>query len=394
MRWIGAPGSWRTYARLLLALVVLPLWVGAAGGAESASRDADAAAAAAPEPQSVGQADLEAEGELNTSSLGGRNRTAEFRAKYRQETSALFSPKQRELLGRHRVILVPGFLTALYLQLSEAAKDTFAKEGFLDYLSSQNEALKDLGLTDAQEFLDDKKYNTQGTVAENAQRIAQAVKAAAAAGKRVILISHSKGGNDTLAALLLLQKSGDLRGVAGWLSLQSGFFGSPVADEAMQRPMLRQAAKLFLAQAGGSLDALSDSTSEKTRKFMDANARALRQLVKTVPILCFASWKDKPSDAQVLHPDSILFTTRNKMAEQRLRNDGLIPLKNAVLPGTNYVAASGIDHAEIVMNNPSPVLPSRVDRKKFTTVLLAMLIDQIAKTSAPKERQSSHRAAH
>ncbi len=392
MRRIGAPGFWRRYARLLLALAALPLWAGTAGGAESASRD-DAAAAAAPEPHSAGQADAEAASELKSSSLGGRNRTAEFRAKYRLDGSALFSAKQRELLGRHRVILVPGFLTALYLQISEAAKDTFAKEGFLDYLSSQNEALKDLGLTDAQEFLDNKKYNTQGTVAENARRIAQAVNTAAAAGKRVILISHSKGGNDTLAALLLLQKSGGLRGVAGWLSLQSGFFGSPVADEAMQRPVLRQAAKLFLAQTGGNLDALSDSTSERTRKFMDANAGALRQLVKTVPILCFASWKDKPGEAQVMHPDSMLFTTRNQMAEQGLRNDGLIPLKNAVLPGTNYVAAAGIDHAETVMNNPSPVQPSRLDRKKLTAVLLAMLIEQIAKTAAPTGRQSPHRAA-
>lgn len=389
MRRIGVPGCFGKYALLLLALAAP---VGTAGGAEAASRDAGAVAAA-PEPQSVGKADAEADGELKSASLGGRNRTAEFRAKYRQEVSTLFGAKQRELLGRHRVILVPGFLTALYLQLSEVAKDTLAKEDFLDYLSSQNEALKELGLTDAQEFLDNKKFNTQGTVAANAQRIAQAVKSAAAAGKRVILISHSKGGNDTLAALLLLQNSGGLRAVAGWLSLQSGFFGSPVADEAMQRPVLRQAAKLFLAQADGSLDALSDSTSEKCRKFMEAHARGLRQLVKTVPILSFASWKDKPGDAQVMHPDSILFTTRNQMAEQGLKNDGLIPLKNAVLPGTNYVAAAGIDHAETVMNNPSPILPSRLDRKKLTTVLLAMLLEQIAKTAAPKGRESTPRAA-
>lgn len=385
MRRIGAPGGWRKSALLVLALAVLP---GAAQGAEAASLDAGTTAATAPEPQSLGKADSAAEGELKSSSLGGRNRTAEFRAKYRQDISALFGAKQRELLVRHRVILVPGFLTALYLQLSEVAKDTFAKEGFLDYLSSQNEALKDLGLTDAQEFLDDKKYNTQGTVEDNARRIAQAVKTAAAAGKRVILISHSKGGNDTLAALLLLQKSGGLRGVAGWLSLQSGFFGSPVADAAMQRPVLRQAAKLFLSQAGGSLDALSDSTSEKTRQFMGSHARELRQLVKTVPILSFASWKDKPGEPQVMHPDSILFTTRNQMVEQGLRNDGLIPLKNAVLPGTSYVAAADIDHAETVMNNPSPVQPSRLDRKKLTAVLLAMLIEQIAQTAAPNRKRS------
>ena len=52
------------------------------------------------------------------------------------------------------------------------------------------------------------QFNTQSSVAMNAERIVRAVKESAAAGKKVILISHSKGGNDTLAALLLMQKPG------------------------------------------------------------------------------------------------------------------------------------------------------------------------------------------
>lgn len=338
------------------------------------------AGAAPAEPPAETDADAEAD---FRGTITGKNVTAAYHKEYERASPARFSARKKVLLKKYRIILVPGFLTRLYMQLSEVAKDTLQQDGFLDYLSAQREALSELGFTDPQELLEKTEFDTIAAVAVNGERIARAVQAARAAGKRAILISHSKGGNDTLAALLLLQKRRALGGVAGWISLQSGFYGSPVADEAIQRKVLQKVGQVLLEEVGGgSMDSLRDSTSEACQRFMATHEKDIRQLVRSVPILSFLSWKPKPRAAQLLHPDTILFTTRNRMEAQGLKNDGLIPRKNALLPGTEYVALVNIDHAETAMNEPAPVVPSKLDRKRLTWALLAMLIERLAHPGA------------
>lgn len=368
--------------------------VGAVAAAHDAGASVDAAAppaaaAAAPAAETDADADADFRGAIR-----GRNVTPAYHQKYAHADPALFSGYQPRLARKYRVILVPGFLTRLYMQLSEVAKDTFKQDGFLDYLSAQTEALRDLGFTDPQELLEKKEFDTIASVATNGERIARAIQQARASGRKVILISHSKGGNDTLAALLLLQKRHALGGVAGWISLQSGFYGSPVADEAMQRPTLQKVGQVLLEDAGGgSLDSLRDATSEACQRFMAAHEDEIRQLVRTVPILSFLSWKPRPAEPQLLHPDTLLVATRDRMEAQGLKNDGLIPRKNALLPGTAYVALAYIDHAEPAMNEPAPVIPSKLDRKKLTWALLAMLLERL-EPPPPARRASGGRAPH
>lgn len=334
-------------------------------------------AAAAPAPAPPAETDADADADFR-GAITGRNVTAAYHEKYARAAPALFAGRRQPLSHKYRVILVPGFLTRLYMQLSEVAKDTFKQDGFLDYLSAQKEALQDLGFTDPQELLEKEEFDTIASVATNGERIARAVQQARAGGRKVILISHSKGGNDTLAALLLLQKRRALGGVAGWISLQSGFFGSPVADEAMQRPVVQKVGQVLLEGAGGgSLDSLRDSTSQACQQFMATHEKEIRQLVRAVPILSFLSWKPRPREPQLLHPDTLLVATRDRMEAQGLKNDGLIPRKNALLPGTEYVALAYIDHAEPAMNEPAPVIPSKLDRKKLTWALLAMLLERL-----------------
>ncbi len=345
-------------------------------------RDAGAAAAGTTAADPLEETDADAEADFR-GAITGKNVTAAYHREYERAAPELLRARPKVLLTKYRIILVPGFLTRLYMQLNEVAKGTLQQDGFLDYLSAQQEALKELGFTDPQELLDKTQFDTIASVAVNGERIASALTAARSAGKKVILISHSKGGNDTLAALLLLQKRRALGGVAGWISLQSGFYGSPVADEAMKRPALQKVSQVLLEEAGGgSMDALRDSTSAACRRFMATHDKDIRQLVRTVPILSFLSWKPKPRDAQLLHPDTILFTTRDLMEAQGLKNDGLIPRKNALLPGTEYVALVHIDHAETAMNEPAPITPSKLDRKRLTWALLAMLFERLEHPAA------------
>ncbi len=352
---------------------------GAAKKPADAAAVMDAAADAAPpaaEPP-VNDADF-------NDPVTGTNVTAAYREKYDQAEKTLFPAKLKARLRSYRVVVVPGFVTGFYMQISQIAKDTFKKDDFLDYLQEPAATVKELGLGDHQELLDKEQFNTQSSVQKNAERIVRAVKEAAASGKKVILMSHSKGGNDVLAALLLMQKEGTVKKVSGWISVQGGFFGSPVADEALNNKATRAAAKLFLEQSGGSLDSLIDSASPACEKYMAENAAAITKLVKTIPTLSFASWKPKPRETQLLHPDTILTVARNFMEEKGLKNDGLVPTKNAIVPGSHYIAKAGIDHAEPAMRSPAPVIPGKLDRKKFTEVLIAMLFDQMDHKPARK----------
>lgn len=306
--------------------------------------------------------------------------TAEFNALYDRPEAEVLSTKQRKELRGYTVLLVPGIVTSLYLRIGDFVKEAFDKKDLLDYLREAQEALKELGQDGAQGLLDRNEFNTQQTVAVNAERIAREVRRAAAAGKRVLLISHSKGGNDTLAALLLLQREKALRGVVGWISIQGVFRGTPVADEIMQSQILRTGAKLGLEQLGGTLDSLGDITTATSERFLSQHEREIQKLARSLPILSFASYKPKPADPKLLHPDTLLVPTRELLLKRGMENDGLIPAKSALLPHTRFILKDGIDHAETCMTNQPPVAASAVDRKKLAKVLMAMLLSRLPRS--------------
>lgn len=314
--------------------------------------------------------------------IQGKDITGEFNALYegtsdKQKDRALLSAEQKAALKRYDVLLVPGFLTGFYLQIGKFIERTIDKKDVLNYLREAHEALDELGVQTEQVFLNRQTFNTQASAAENAQRIVETIGASAATGRRVILISHSKGGNDVLAALLALQRQRKLHQVAGWVSVQAGFAGSPIADEIAGNEALRKGAKLFIEELGGTIQSLDDMTSPVCQKVLHDHRQEIRRLVKSLPIISFASWKPKPEDFQALHPDTILAQTRDLMASHGLNNDGLVPTASAVLPGSEYIAKLGVDHSEVAMANQPPVLASKLDRKRFLNVLLALILKRL-----------------
>lgn len=309
-----------------------------------------------------------------TERIPGKDITPEFDTRYvRTEDQALDAREKKRLVGC-QVILVPGIVTSMYLQVGNFIKETLDKKDVLDYLRDAQEALTELGQLGEQPLLKKDEYNTQQTAAVNAERIVREVRKQAAKGKRVILISHSKGGNDVLAALLLLQRSGELVHVGGWISLQGVFEGTPIADEIMQSDTLRKGAQLAFEQLGGTLDSLRDITTEAGVTFLAKNKDAIRKLSRSLPILSFASWKEKPADAQVLRPDTVLLPTRDLLSKRGLLNDGLVPTRSAILPYSLQVVKGGIDHSEPSMTNQPPVPPSTLDKKQLIRSLLGMLL--------------------
>src|SRR5262249_34683079 len=125
------------------------------------------------------------------------------------------------------------------------------------------------------------------SVERSAGKIADAI---LKSDKPVIIISHSKGGPDTLAALLKLSQQGKLDRVAGWISIQGVFYGSPDADAVVNSRFKKTYAFCAVKCMGADFDSIRDLTTTTRERYQDEHRAEIEAVVKKVPTLCFASW--------------------------------------------------------------------------------------------------------
>lgn len=119
-------------------------------------------------------------------------------------------------------------------------------------------------------------FDTSESVEHNARAIREAIRAA---DKPVIVVSHSKGGLDTLEALLAVPGFWG-RNVVGWVALQAPFHGSNVAD-----PAPSPIHDLLLRVVGGNGQALDDLKTTTRAVYMDTHAEQIAQLTAAIPVV-------------------------------------------------------------------------------------------------------------
>jgi len=119
-------------------------------------------------------------------------------------------------------------------------------------------------------------FNTSQSVEHNAAAIRALLRQT---DKKVILVTHSKGGLDTLHALLGAPEL--WARVRGWVAFQSPFYGSPLADSTSS-PM---DGVLLQALGGGDAQALADLKVKTRTAYMQAHKSAIRKLTRRVPVV-------------------------------------------------------------------------------------------------------------
>lgn len=251
-----------------------------------------------------------------------------------------FGAAQVKALRKYKVLLVPGYL-------SDLNPTYFADQ--LRWLASINVEHEKVAVKSGQ------------GIKINAPIVAAAIRKSA---KPVILITHSKGSVDTLDALIaepLLRSK-----VKGWVSLQGAFLGSPIADKVLDGSLLNPiVAAVILNLFGGTQDSAQGLTTAASLAYYRDHLVEINQLLRDVPAIAFASAIDSAPSARA---NSILEIPYELMARDGIRNDGLVPLDAAVLPGMDYIKISGVDHI-------APVMPAqlRFDRVRFSKGLLIAL---------------------
>jgi hypothetical protein len=198
----------------------------------------------------------------------------------------------------------------------------------MDYMGAQADWMRGLGLPVRVVALP-----TAAPVAVNAAHIAALLTEAPCP---TILVAHSKGGLEALAALLQPGTAGTCR---AFLALQSPFFGSEVADAICAQPSLHRAAHHTLRAMGiGDGQGLRDLTTAARRAWMERHAGQVADLTGRLPVVAAASELRMAED---WHDRAYLPLSRWMHRRGAGPNDGLVSVASALLPGARPALFTG-----------------------------------------------------
>lgn len=280
---------------------------------------------------------------------------------------------------------MPGFLSGAFIKLSKAVgRDPQPWH----YFGSQQRWLTGLGVE--HELV---AVHTEQSVEHNSRIVLDAIRASP---KPVIIISHSKGGLDTLEALQQLRGRA-LEKVAGWIPVQSPFLGSPGADRVLDQPLVRYWISHFLEHptVGGSRESLAGMTTRACERYYLSRRRRIARILREVPTVAFTSWKEigfldllgeltrlglrlnlflnpwllwSPLFGLAL----ILKGVAGSLNWLAAKSDGLVPALRARLPEMDFVEEEGVDHFAPFVDHGGAF-----DRLEFTQALLAMVLARV-----------------
>jgi len=227
------------------------------------------------------------------------------------------------------------------------------------------------------------------SVAVNGRRVAEAIARINRAGLKVVLISHGKGGLDTLEALLSRLSSGAMRftarQVAGWIAIQTPFQGTPLADDGPEGGLGMDLCWSLRAALPAGLCALKELAPARRQAYLAEHADAIGPLLEEIPLLTVASRVEREASA---HP--MLRPSLRHLLGHGIASDGLVSEGSARLPGSDGITLDEVDHlAPISGSLLAPEAPG-FDRvraiKALAATLLGPRLAQRGKGTRPRQR--------
>lgn len=247
-------------------------------------------------------------------------------------------------LRSYHFIFVPGFLANVVSDFQQTGRGTF---------ETQMKLLRHEGVPVS--------YLATETQLPPEANSAALLTAVAASDRPIIFVTHSRGGLDVLEALL---QSGDetISKIKGWIALQAPFHGTPLADIFIQYPALRWIADESVIRLGGNLDSIKSMSTKYRENYLDEALANISSLINQIPMISVVSWK--PNGPGI---DSIFEISRNLMEYLGFENDGVVPWKSGILPGSEFIILRGIDHRALVHRM------TILDQSRITMSLIQML---------------------
>jgi len=300
--------------------------------------------------------------------------SAEFIQIYNQQQDLTLSEQQR--LKEYDIYFIPGILAE---SLIASDKDSSIDISIItkDYFGTQLTLLNDKYNIPA------KRIKTSSfDVSITRQNIREAIFAAKAKGRKVILLSHSLGGLALIEEVIFNPEiQNDIGGI---VFLQSPFYGTPAGDIISKFPyIIEKFIKFILPYVNISDETLQFVGIDARENFMRQNKEAIRAFIKTVPSYTFAGYAEANKSLFGPFIDIIesgcvkgykdrCFTDKYYNGPYD-KNDGLIPLKSTHLDNADFVTLEKADHGEIILRFPY----EDYSKEHLTTTWLRVLLQKM-----------------
>lgn len=267
---------------------------------------------------------------LNLSGVMASDLSAVYASKMQEKS---FSSTELSKLKNLKVLIVPGVLAESFNSNSgnQIKVGFIFEEGFRE----QKKLLEKNKIS--YEYLN---FDTESPPEVNAKAIIRAIEFSFVP---VVIYSHSKGGLDTLEAFR--QRPDLLPKIHGWVSVQSPFWGAPVASLMYDNTLLKDSGKTLFEWMGGDVGGMSALTINERQGYMDS--QEIKNLIgvinKKIRFLNYGSFK--PNSFGI---DTPLELFRNLTTSRAGDNDGVVPLSSALMHShgydVNFAIESGVDH--------------------------------------------------
>lgn len=242
-------------------------------------------------------------------------------------------PSEICVLKNFKVLIIPGVLAESFISASnnQIKLNFLFEEGFKEQIST----LKENGIDF--EFI---SLETENTPLKNTPNI---IKAIENSDKSVLIYSHSKGGLDTLEALR--QRPDLISKIHGWASIQSPFFGAPIASQFTNDLFLNQSTELIFSWMGGDKKGLDSLSLDERKNYMNNSEIniLLETINKKIKFINYASFK-----TNTFGIDTPLELFRNFTDSVEGQNDGVVSTKSALLKEhgfkIDFILEEEVDH--------------------------------------------------
>jgi len=174
----------------------------------------------------------------------------------------------------------------------------------------------------------------------------------------VIILTHGKGGVDTLNTLLD-SPNNLLKKVKGWISLEAPFHGSSIIDIITESKWSNFQSFILKKSQEQHTDFFSPLSTKRSKSYLRKNDEKIKNLSKKLPIISLGTWisprkgqsnyldltstylniKKAKDLLQVIQP--LLFSYENE-------NNTFVSIESSCLPYSKCLFEQGLSHGEIV----------------------------------------------
>lgn len=280
--------------------------------------------------------------------------------------------QENQSLGSHEFVLVPGILAESFIQ--EDSRSTFNFSLLTkDYFGSQFRYLEERG------FRVRRVKTSSFSVDESKLAIAETLRNT---DKKLIFMTHSLGGMALLD--FLIENEAAWEKVGGVVFLQSPFGGAPVASVLQHSPgIIQKFLDGIMGYFNTSEETLEYLSIEKRRDFIEKNRETLTRLTRRIPVLTvggvvngrlFTPFLTTTNVIRHGCPTPVFGVCALKVYQGPFdQSDGMVPFKNSLLPGADFLKIDGVDHGETVVET----YVGSIDRRRMTEALLKIFVKKL-----------------